>query len=123
MPKLSGPFLSPDAPRMIQAELERTKEDIAQTGYNQVMIRLGQVLRNPTGYYESRIQTTTVSADTDKVHDSNVVYGPWLEGTGSRNSTTRFKGYATFRLVAQQLQRDAGAIADRHVTSLVRELS
>jgi hypothetical protein len=35
--------------------------------------------------------------------DGGVIYGPWLEGTSSRNMTTRFKGYASFRKVAKWL--------------------
>jgi hypothetical protein len=39
------------------------------------------------------------------ISDRGVVYGPWLEGTGSRNQTTRFKGYASFRRVRDWLER------------------
>jgi hypothetical protein len=39
-------------------------------------------------------------------------YGPWLEGTGSRNLTTRFHGYHGFRLAGQELDRAAQDIAD-----------
>lgn len=39
-------------------------------------------------------------------------YGPWLEGTGSRNETTRFKGYHGFRMAGQAIERDAQALAD-----------
>jgi hypothetical protein len=33
------------------------------------------------------------------------VYGPWLEGVGSRNfPVTRFRGYHAFRVAAQELK-------------------
>lgn len=38
--------------------------------------------------------------------DNNAVYGPWLEGTGSRNETSQFKGYATFRKVGDWIESD-----------------
>lgn len=41
------------------------------------------------------------------VHDSGIVYGPWLEGVGSRNLTSRFKGYHTFRKVRDEIARKA----------------
>lgn len=51
--------------------------------------------------------------------DNNAVYGPWLEGTGSRNDTTRFKGYASFRKTEQWLQDTVApsltVIAERNI--------
>lgn len=38
------------------------------------------------------------------------MYGPWLEGTGSRNFTTRYKGYHGFRKATQDLLARAEAI-------------
>jgi hypothetical protein len=46
------------------------------------------------------------------VTTADAAYGPWLEGTGSRNQTTRFKGYHGYRLAAQELEAEAGVIAD-----------
>ncbi|MGV9803926.1 hypothetical protein ACWDTP_38425, partial [Mycobacterium sp. NPDC003449] len=49
-----------------------------------------------------------------EVNDGGVVYGPWLEGTGSRNApVTRFRGYATFRRVKAMIDRRAPGIAQR----------
>lgn len=74
--------------------------------------------REPTGYYESQLQTVrpvrhgnTVVA---RIHDDSVIYGWWLEGIGSRNSpVTSFRGYHSFRNVATALQHKAGQIAER----------
>ena len=46
------------------------------------------------------------------VTSGNAMYGPWLEGTGSRNATSRFKGYHGFRLAAGDLDGEAESIAD-----------
>lgn len=46
-------------------------------------------------------------------------YGPWLEGTGSRNQTTRFKGYHGFRIAAQELEAESSAIADEALAPYV----
>jgi hypothetical protein len=74
--------------------------------------RLERVLRNPTGYYQSQIGVRRDGGDW-RVDDNNVIYGPWLEGTGSRNRTTRFKGYATFRHVTQIMERQIQRIGER----------
>lgn len=84
--------------------LNRAVDEVTQVGVNDVHARLGEVLRHPTGYYESHIRSSSVGSDR-VINDSGVIYGPWLEGTGSRNfPRTRFKGYSTFRIVKQELQ-------------------
>lgn len=95
---------------------------VAQAGYNLIRAELGRVLRHPTGYYESQIAVDNAMTNHPKVTDSNVIYGPWLEGVGSRNRTTRFKGYATFRRMAQQLDRQVLDIIQRDVDEAVKEL-
>ena len=56
------------------------------------------------------------------ITDGGVVYGPWLEGTSSRNSTTRFKGYRSFRRTYQWIQRNAGRIIRPVMDRMVRDL-
>jgi hypothetical protein len=53
-----------------------------------------------------------VQAHGSVVQDGGVIYGPWLEGVGSRNRTTRFKGYFTFRRTTAQLNVRATPIAE-----------
>lgn len=98
------------------------EQRVGDAGALRVRDHLGQVLRHPTGYYASHIMTSTRSDGLD-VTDSRVIYGPWLEGVGSRNKTTRFKGYFTFRIVAQQLDRDAMSLIHEDISRMVRELN
>lgn len=103
--------------------LDQAKAAIAQAGENLVSARLAHVLKNPTGYYESRIRTDR-SMDDYVVHDSRVVYGPWLEGTGSMNfPVTRFPGYRTFRIVRQQLEAHIDRIINKEVRLYLRSLN
>jgi hypothetical protein len=97
-------------------------EAIAQEGVNRVKSRLGQVLQNPTGYYESRIQTKRGTTYRG-VWDGGVIYGGWLEGVSSRNKTTRFKGYHVFRDIQQQLAKDKERIAQPLVTKFISEMN
>ena len=77
-------------------------EALAQEGVDRVRRRLGQVLQNPTGYYQSKIQVERRQIYRG-FSDGGVIYGGWLEGVSSRNRTTRFKGYQTFRIIKQEL--------------------
>lgn len=99
-----------------KVQLERACEDIerrvATLGASMVRSNLHTVLKNETPYY--RLQN---EARPDPpgwmVWDRSVIYGPWLEGVGSRNyPATRFKGYYTYRRTTQQLDRRAGVMAD-----------
>ncbi len=95
----------------------------AQEAFEQVGAALRAVLKNPTGFYESRI-TINRARDSVVVDDSGVVYGPWLAGVSSRNQASRFKGYAHWRQATQRTQTLVGRIADpvvrRHVKAMNR---
>lgn len=108
----SGPIFDGRAVKAVDDFLTEAEEVVADEGVNRVRARLGNVLRNPTGAYQSRI-TTDLARQDRVVTDQRSVKGPWLEGTSSRNRTTRFKGYRTFRIVAQDLQGDAARIAEQ----------
>lgn len=96
-------------------------QELSDAGKALVDAQLKANLRHPTGHYQSKI-TVVNRKDTYMVTDQGVVYGPWLEGTGSRNKTTRFKGYSSFRKATQQLEQAephlVQAIVDRFVAEL-----
>lgn len=95
-----GPLFDGRAAAAVEAFLSAGAQDVADEGKN--MVRSDVPRR--TGYYQSRITTERRGRDA-VVTDGRVVYGPWLEGISSRNQSTRFKGYRTFRQTAQRLQR------------------
>lgn len=84
--------------------------DVAQDAARHIHVRLARVLQRPTGRYQSTVHV--VRTADPFVDGDGTVYGPWLEGVGSRNATTRFKGYATFRRVALEVERASGDIMD-----------
>jgi hypothetical protein len=85
------------------------------------------------GTYQSGIHTDRVSDDVNLVHDTPVVYGPWLEGVGSRNPIVwphhrnppprRFPGYHTFRKMAQVVNVHKYDIAERELQPFIRTLN
>jgi len=97
----------------------RYQDEVEQEGAEWA---LGEVKRNfhthfvhPTGYYESRVEIHNSSTGPEVWDGGHAgpVYGPWLEGVGSRNATTRFKGYWSFRKAATRLEARIGGMADR----------
>ena len=88
-----------------------------------VQAELSNVLDNPTGYYRSQITHTLRRDEAEAfIGDDRSVKGPWLEGTSSRNQTSRFRGYSTFRRTMQRMAGRAPGIVDRRVAAAVRRL-
>lgn len=110
----------------VKAQAARTvvqiNDALAQEGVTRIKARLGQVLQHPTGYYESQIEVDRRQSYRG-LTDNKVVYGGWLEGVDSRNSTTRFKGYHTFRIVKQSLDQDKSMLAQPAVDEFTRRLT
>lgn len=117
-----GNILNGKARVIARAWIWRAVEGMADEVYDQVQARLEQVLVHPTGYYQSQI-TRTRQIDSIIVDDGGVIYGPWLEGIGSRNyPATRFKGYATFRKVTARIMRNAPMYVQKRVPELIMEI-
>jgi hypothetical protein len=120
-----GPIFDGRAQRALDDAVHAIVEEVARVGKNDVLARLGRVIRNPTPYYETRIRTDKVTADRWLINDgpSTFKYGPWLEGTGSRNAPrTRFAGYHTFAIVARQLDAKATSIGDRVIARYLPDM-
>jgi hypothetical protein len=112
---IHGPLFDGQARGIISDMCDDIAEAVADDGRELVLINLNDSLQTQTPYY-----TTMIDIHPDDgphsmaAGDNGVVYGPWLEGIGSRNApVTRFKGYASFRRAAQGLEQTAGATAQR----------
>ena len=103
--------------RFAMAAVEITveaQEAVTAAVLERVQFFLDAQIKHPTPYYETQI-TKQRRGLVDIVHDRGIIYGPWLEGTSSRNATTRFKGYASFRKATQAAQKLAPMIVGRIV--------
>ena len=76
-----------------------------------------------TGHYRRSIHGELEDSRHGVIHDNKVIYGPWLEGTSSRNASTRFKGYSMFRRARQQLDREKNDIVSRQMRKAVGRLN
>lgn len=118
----SGPIFDGRSSGARKRVVREILEEVGRAGQRMVLVNLDTSIRHQTPYYTTRITHQRVSDTVEKVTDQTVIYGPWLEGTGSRNRTTRFKGYASFRRAAQQLDRASTAIADRVIERRLGEI-
>ena len=118
----SGPIVDGRAVKQSTRARVAIQNDVAEAVENEIHDLLTASLKNPTGYYESRIVTNRAKT-SNQVTDSGVVYGPWLEGTSSRNQTSRFKGYATFRRATQRVEGRAGQIAAITIRPFVQRMN
>lgn len=112
---LDGPLFNGHAPAVLDDITEAVADDVAEVGFRDIHFTLARVLRNPTGHYQSQIRDRAFGS-THVLYDNRVIYGHWLEGTGSRNApVTRFAGYFTFRRVTWALNKKAPQIAEQTV--------
>lgn len=124
--RIHGPiFNAARTDRVIDDYVDDIEDEGAEWALDHIKGTYHVRFRQPTGFYESNVRIHTVSSGKE-VWDgglSGPVYGPWLEGIGSRNNTTRFKGYHAFRLAAQALERRITGIGERLMyTNVIRRL-
>lgn len=119
----TGKLLDPGADDIIDRALNTATREATEAVEGALQGILRTVLVNPTGYYQRNIAIQRRQDYMHVVTDEGVVYGGWLEGTSSRNRSSRFKGYSAFRRATQQGERDAVAEFDRGAANLVRGLS
>jgi hypothetical protein len=117
-----GPIFDGRASHAVTRYLHQTRRDVAAQAYSNVMHNLDTSIRHPTPYYETQI-TTDHRGETEVVNDRGIIYGPWLEGTGSRNSPkTRFRGYRSFRRATATTRREATGLAERTLQHYLPEM-
>lgn len=123
---IKGPFFQGDYTRELHKHLDEAKADIAQMGVNRIQERIGARAKNPSGYYAGHVVTDVVKPFNDQIIELSgraVAYGPWIEGTSSRNSTTRYKGYRIFRQVRSWLRKAATPIAQAKIDQFVNRMN
>lgn len=132
--KITGPLLTGNPGRIVQEEVQRSIQETVELGEERLNVimrpapmgvflsvseaKKGQVSK---GNYRRNI-VTQVRNLVGLIQDSNIIYGAWLEGTGTRNKTARFKGYASFRKTKQWLNRRKRGLQEKMLTRITRRL-
>jgi hypothetical protein len=119
---VSGPFFDARAEIIMVRGCARLRAAVAKEADRRIEILHKAFFRLPTPYYWTKVHAES-RGPVDVITDGGIVYGPWLEGTGSRNApVTRFKGYRSARLTAQSL-RNARVVTDPVVREICREMN
>lgn len=141
--KMTGPLFDGRADAALDRGIKAVRAHVAATGVTMTRAVFAGSIRAEHGRFlasigttgQSRMYTTrgghrtytlpvVVDGTTDTLVTTDLAtYGPWLEGSGSRNDSTRFKGYHGFRRAGQELDRIAGNLANVAIAPYVREMS
>jgi len=128
---MTGPLFDGRAGAAAEKAALAAQREVGAIAEGMVYNTFASSIRNGTGAFLDSIQTVTgphtfttdgysMTLSTD-IATATVVttdlasYGPWLEGIGSRNETTRFKGYHGYRMAAQHVDGMAEGIAAKSV--------
>ncbi len=106
---------------LLDAGIHSAVGAVGEYAVNAVVQNLDDVLIENTGAYVSTIHSGWEGEDMSVT--DGTVYGPWLEGLGSRNATTRFPGYWTFRVTTGQVQDRTDAIAEPFISAAVSQIN
>jgi hypothetical protein len=109
---LDGPLFRGQWPGIIDDMLTEMRQSLGQAAMSELHERMDRSFRKPTPYYETQIVMDR-QVDSLVVHDHKIIYGPWLEGVGSRNRSTRFKGYRIWRGTKQEIAGRSAEICER----------
>lgn len=109
----NGPIFDARGRRIFNQFRDELEEESAEFVLDHVKDTFHTHFKNPTGYYESNVRINSARNEVWDGGFAGPVYGPWLEGVGSRNNTTRFKGYKAFRKAANALERRIEDMGDR----------
>ena len=74
-----------------------------------------------TGHYRRSVNSEMKGA-IGRISDSRVIYGPWLEGVGSRNGAG-FRGYFQFRLTGEYIKKNTDKVKDELLPKYIRKMT
>ena len=122
----SGPIFNGTAQGILRDSQRAMSEKVAKAAQRHIQT-IGRRdfryhVKPATHFYENNIEVDRIS-DGHLVHANQVIYGAWIEGTSSRNASTRFKGYHLFRRATQEVQNRLGDILSEEELKLARGLN
>lgn len=107
-----GPLFDGRAALAAAGYADEIEQVIAEVGVHKARTRMSQHFVAPTGWYESHVRADKMF-DGWEIHDSGIVYGPWLAGIGSRNRPRPgFPGYPHWWQARGDIAEEANQIAE-----------
>jgi hypothetical protein len=130
--KMTGPILEGRGPARLRPVVVRLNKRLADIG-EEFIAQKARI--RPAGEFKTRAQAgKKVSKGNYRRRirkelkglvfklTNSAIYGPWIEGTSSRNKTSRFKGYHIYRQAKQFIQSQIPKEARRTVDDIKKEL-
>lgn len=117
-----GPFLTGRPEQVLADMLDDCLYEVGNAALERWQYRLNASIKHPTPYYETQIIQQRLGM-AEVIHDRGIVYGPWLEGTSSRNARSKFKGYASLRKAVGEVEREVPSVLQRVVARHLSRLS
>lgn len=112
--RVHGPISSGQIHKHVRDYEKDVAEALGEESEDTWLGFLDSRLRHQRPYYTTRITKRRVAWNRYLVHDNGVIYGHWLEGTGSRNApVTIFPGYWSMRDTKAVMRTKRSAIAER----------
>ena len=125
--KVSGPIFDGVADHVIEKVLHDTNKDLGEMGRDWIRIDANEMDRSGRGGTGRAAAGVTLTERPGGYRifgemKQGEVWWPWLEGSTSRNRSTRFKGYHTFRKTAKRLDDVAADTLQRHLAAHMGEI-
>ena len=132
----TGPLFRGTAPHILRQVTQSAVEELAEKGESFLLLR--QLRPRPSGAYKSaqeagkyksvgtyakNIQSKAGNLNVIVTDGGKVLYGPWLEGEGSRNKSSRFKGYFSFRKAKQLVDKQVDGTMQKHLNKFTRRMN
>jgi len=120
---VAGPLLEGRGPAILREFFDDATKLVAERGREEVSKRATSRPRHPTGAFARSVVVKQFGRSRAiNATYPGVTYGPWLEGTSTRNASTRFKGYRLFKLTRGRLRKQVAELVqgllDRAVARL-----
>lgn len=120
---VAGPLMEGRGPQILQRFFDDATKLVAEHGRDELRKRATSKPKRPTGAFASAITIKPFKKGRTVIADyPQVLYSPWLEGVSSRNQSTRFKGYRSFKLTRARLRKQVGHLVQGLLDRAIAEL-
>lgn len=118
----TGPLFETAVTARVETAIADIVREVTELGVQRLTSAFPTGVPVVTGNLRRNVHPT-IAGPMAQIDSGGVVYGAWIEGTSSRNESTRFKGYATYRRATQYLNDEVvPAVVDKRAKKLAREL-
>lgn len=121
--EVAGPLMEGRGPAVLARFFDDAAQLVAERGQEELRKRLTGKPKHPSGASAGAIVIRDFKKGRTIITDyPEVLYGPWLEGVSSRNVSTGFKGYRSFKLTRGRLRKQLTEIIQARLDQAVAEL-